>query len=520
MTNRVLARQAMGLPPKPKRGVRKSISNGGNVYKPMVLERTFDTSPDAAALESAIETATVMSPETVAEHKKQLHESVTALTSIQLEKQLSYLKDQIKVAEDEARNPAYKLTDRFRARPSIEAPDNPSGAANDNEMPAPEERIEKYEAQIRSLEAQQKQLEVRSKAPAVPTEAAPAKPAAANESLSAESAPDSIVLPISSARSPRAKKGPSMRAVVGGIAAAGVAMGAAAAESGHHHGADVAGQVSAEAHRSFDAITSFIQKNEGADKMFEKLQAQAKVMFPDTKNAPPIVKHLLAHSPHNLSIAYHFVSKDGRLSRFMHTGDMPEKADSLSINDQGQLVFHSAGKGDHVLIHETAHGKLSEPNLMKDSLHPSHHYHVNSVHTSAHYTPKHEAAPQAHQAEVQSQSSVEKLAVFKNSFGITIDPTSSHLYTVINGATQQKQLVLYGDTHKHLMEKLQEVARENPGVPIYFDSPEPTTYNGEPQPWVSMAVYDPQSGFTVSATPEPSMVGVKISPDSLTELIK
>ena len=415
MLNPVLKRQA-GLK---ERKVRKSIPNGGTFYKPMVLQELgFEDNKPKASPEMAIEAspstleaiyAPDVSPETLAENKESLKKAVTTLTATQIENQVASLRQKIVRAEEEARTCPYKETDRFKARASIEKVPNPDGFANDNHEPDPEERIQRYEAQLKQLYDEKATLDPKYNAsPEIVTAATAEQKEEVRQQVQSGSQVSAAARPsrasTTGTQTNSNKKKPSnVRAAIAvGMALAGGGATSLAAMTPKATKAPVAAESTQFEH--FDTVKSFVQKGEGPWEMIQKLKAQLAVAFPDQKNAPAAVKHVLETNSHVFAYVYGLASKDGTLVHPLHTGDSPEKADSLSVNDQGQVVFHDGVHNkDHILIQEIASGKMAvvsplEGKLIAPGHHPHHYqeHHPKASHEAHH--PTHHTQP-AHSAQ-------------------------------------------------------------------------------------------------------------------------
>lgn len=116
------------------------------------------------------------------------------------------------------------------------------------------------------------------------------------------------------------------------------------------------------------------------------------------------------------------------------------------------------------------------------------------------------------------------LEPFVNTHQVPVEPATTHLYGVPDeSAPGGQQLLVYGGgdaTNNEFLRRVQELAREHPGEKIYFEAGKLTMYNGIPQKWITSAVFDPTSGFSIGVTPEgPEMIGV-LDPQSFTSRIK
>ncbi len=116
------------------------------------------------------------------------------------------------------------------------------------------------------------------------------------------------------------------------------------------------------------------------------------------------------------------------------------------------------------------------------------------------------------------------LEPFVNEHQVPVEPAVTHLYGVPDeSAPGGRQLLVYGGgdaTNNEFLRRVQELAREHPGEKIYFEAGKLTMYNGIPQKWITSAVFDPSSGFSIGVTPEgPEMIGV-LDPQSFTSRIK
>jgi hypothetical protein len=472
MVNKVLSRQAGLKDPKPKKEVkerprRKSVSEGG--YGPetrgLVLESTFnegkaseenESAPIMAVNDNHVEVPVTpeviegpaATPESIKEFKGELAAAAHEITRIMLQKRIAFLRESIGEEEDKARtNSGYKLGANLRSRINAE--------------PTADERVSSYEAELIRHETQLRELNKEH-----------AEPVSAPEVLAptVSSRRVSSVIPIESKRK---KRGPlsALRALLGGGIIATAPLGAAAAiDSLQHHGP---APIERTQRQGDVPIRSFIQKGEGSDAMFAKLKAQTQFVYPDIKKAPPVVKEILSKDAHVLSLAFNFVSPDGKSSRPMHTGDSPEKADSVSISDDGRkLVFHAAGGRDYTLRQETTRGKLSDPAPLKDSLMPTHSHH--GKHHKVHHETNHEAhgtPPQeVHQSTSESAWTQQQPQYHVNSTHVTSSYTPAEKpvsRTTSEQMTSTPEHAPEGPARLHVNSRGTLL---NPEIPTVYDS--------------------------------------------------
>jgi hypothetical protein len=452
MENKVLMRQTAGRSPKPKRASRKSLADGGNVYKPFSLESTFDdktpadTEPRAAAPESAPEKA-----ESVVEYKQQMRQAVEAIV---LQNQIHKRREYIKSLEEEEKNPSIKrmgvfapkrnieerilaAEDRLRALERRSVGESPLHAANDNEKI--EEKPNVFREKVEPKLAEKLDSNIMHLS-------------AANRRIYDRIASPSGLL---SKRGKREVETKIRAAVMGAFAL--LLGGSYTSSSKAEHTSDVPRQ------ERVVPVTAAIKHGEGADQMFADLQKQLHKTYEhaSAKDIPPVVQNVLSiKNPHNLSLAYGFISKDGHHSRIMHGGDSTHGTDSISVNEHGQLVFHAAGKADHVLLEGTTHGNLSPHPLSTEFRHASHgNYDVHTTHTSAHYTPKAgdpSDALNAKQAKLAEEANAEaharqQPAAHSEAAPVQPAPEALHLDlktpTVYDSGDGEHHLIMWGGTH-------------------------------------------------------------------------
>ena len=210
------------------------------------------------------------------------------------------------------------------------------------------------------------------------------------------------------------KRFASLRAAIAAVSLFGI--GTAGLVAADLHTAH-AGQPRAErvvGHEKFPGVGVTVKADEGWWEVMHRFLETLKP-FDHKADAPEIIKHLLLvkQHPHALTDAFGFTSENGKLSRMLHPGD------KLSVNVQGQLVFEPLHGKPHIILENVQPGKLGAPNKLTGKLYEAHHhaaphpiehanhhpiqhqpnpavpYKVTTTHHGATYTPQ----PPAHPVE-------------------------------------------------------------------------------------------------------------------------
>lgn len=325
MVNSILTRQAEGKKPRTARKPRKSVSEGGTVYR----AKEFESIGGAPVQEDEIPTH--------AEYGTQLREGVRSIGEIE---------DAIKAkrAEVAALERAARATGGIRETERFQTHDG--GVAAESV----EAQIVKAENEIRTLEQ-----EKRSAGPSIPIAANDNMPRSAAlppvEVPPAARVEQNLTLPASRAvREAAQKKSPLRNGMLAALAVfgVGVASPTAAGQKAEHKGAaKPAATRTIEAPRMPHAIGKEavmppivvpVAKGEGADKVFANLQAMLTATYHTAEHAPnPVVKKVMETSPNTLSRTFKF-AQGPKSTMSLQPGD------AFSISTKGELVYRSGAK--------------------------------------------------------------------------------------------------------------------------------------------------------------------------------
>ena len=382
--------------PAPKR--RKSISEGGVAYVPMVLERAFDEPTEAeigkpepiymGSEEMEIPPVAPPSPEDAETRYGITKEFKKAVISLEIERQMLRAQetlDELTGLEAEAN------LDFFTPGRSVQ-----------ERIVDAENRLFGFKQQKKNLESNLLSLDSISESAPHATFYGDIKPALdlQMESRISEMEPSAKdvmrrIFPAGNDNSKleKKKKLSSLRATIAaiGLFTAGGAGVIATADFHTVH----AGQPRAERVVRHEKVAKVIavgtvKHGGGADSMFTHLITDLRSKYAHASQVPEIVKHMLMiKNVDSFSRAYGFLSSDGKSGRTMLAGD------KIMINDAGQLVFEGIHGKPQVIIENLQHGK--PPVIHKVHDHPLHPVHHAEHHAPAHHAehpPVHVAAPE------------------------------------------------------------------------------------------------------------------------------